>query len=352
VSEEVWSARDCSPDAIEAALRQLLHLRYEQHEGYVPARVLNMVAIVDREWKGEIQNRLEGVGRYHASRTILVAVEPGRTTLDAWASLHSDVDISEPGQLALTHEDVEVDVGPTHVPNLSTIVDPLLVRDLITIVWSPHGHAEAVDALLGLTDVELLDSVEDLDVAGALGRVAELAAHAYIVDLAWLRSTPWRERIAATFDPPYARPALGQLSSVTVRHRADSTAAALMFVGWLASRLNWQPHALTRRNGAREGKLRARRGDVHVRLESSDDLSVPGLAGVTLETAHGYAVTLERGPGGLTAHRRTRDGSEQRWTVLGASRGERGILGEGVRQALLRDPTYRPALECARALLS
>ena len=99
MSEEVWSARDCSPDAIEAALRQLLHLRYEQHEGYVPARVLNMVAIVDREWKGEIQNRLEGVGRYHASRTILVAVEPGRTTLDAWASLHSDVDLVAPGQL-------------------------------------------------------------------------------------------------------------------------------------------------------------------------------------------------------------------------------------------------------------
>ncbi len=40
-----------------------------------------------------------------------------------------------------------------------------------------------------------------------------------------------------------------------------------------------------------------------------------------------------------------------RWTVLGASRG-RGILGEGVRQALLRDPTYRPALEAARAMLA
>ena len=352
MSEEVWSARDCSPDTIEAALRRLLHMRYEQHEGYVPARVLNMVAIVDREWKGEIQNRLEGVGRYHASRTILVAVEPGRSTLDAWASLHSDVDLLEPGQFALTHEDVEVDVGPKHVPNLATIVDPLLVRDLITIVWSPHGHPEAVDAVLGLTDVVLLDSVEDLDVAGALGRVAELAAAAYIVDLAWLRSTPWRERIAATFDPPDLRPALNQLSGVTVRHRSDSTAAALMLVGWLASRLNWKPHALTRRNGTHEGKLRARRGEVDVRLEADDDLSVPGLAGVTLETAHGYEISLDRGPGGLTAHRRTRDGSEQHWTVLGASRGEHGILGEGVRQALLRDPTYAPALEAARAMLS
>jgi len=352
VSEEVWSARDCSPATIEAALRRLLHMRYEENEGYVPARVLNMVAIVDREWKGEIQNRLEGVGRYHASRTILVAVEPGRTTLDAWASLHSDVDRLEPGQLALTHEDIEVDVGSKHVPNLATIVDPLLVRDLITIVWSPHGHPEAVDAVLGLTDVVLLDSVEDLDVAGALGRVAELAAAAYVVDLAWLRSTPWRERIAATFDPPDLRPALRQLSGVTVRHRSDSTAAALMLVGWLASRLHWKPHALARRNGTREGKLRARRGEVDVRLVADDDLSVPGLAGVTIETAHGYEISLNRGPGGLTAHRRTRDGSEQRWTVLGASRGEHGILGEGVRQALLRDPTYRPALEAARAMLS
>jgi glucose-6-phosphate dehydrogenase assembly protein OpcA len=352
MSETIWSARDTKPEKIEAALRELLHARYEEHEGYVPARVLNMVAIVDREWKGEVQNRLERVGRYHASRTVICAIEPRRTTLDAWASLHSDVDLEEPGQLALTHEDIEVDIGAKHVPNLATIIDPLLVRDLITIVWSPHGHPEAVDAMLDLADVVLLDSVEDFDVAGALGRVAELAAHAYIVDLAWLRSTPWRERIAATFDPPHLRPALGQLSSVTVRHRSDSTAAALMLVGWLASRLNWRPDALTRRNGAREGRLRARRGEVAVRLEGADDLSVPGLAGVTIETAHGYEISLDRGPGGLTAHRRTRDGKEQHWTVLGASRGERGILGEGVRQALLRDPTYQPALEAARAMLS
>ena len=45
----------------------------------MPARVLNLVVIADREWRGEIQNRLENVGRYHASRTILCAVEQGRT---------------------------------------------------------------------------------------------------------------------------------------------------------------------------------------------------------------------------------------------------------------------------------
>ena len=38
--------------------------------------------------------------------------------------------------------------------------------------------------------------------------------------------------------------------------------------------------------------------------------------------------------------------------MLGASRGEAGILGEGVRQALLRDPTYKPALAAARAMVA
>ncbi len=36
---------------------------------------------------------------------------------------------------------------------------------------------------------------------------------------------------------------------------------------------------------------------------------------------------------------------------MGASRGEAGILGEGIRQALLRDHTYEPALEAAAAML-
>jgi len=57
------------------------------------------------------------------------------------------------------------------------------------------------------------------------------------------------------------------------------------------------------------------------------------------------------GPGGLRAHYRHKRGTDREWTVLGASRGEAGILGEGIRQALLRDPTYRPALNAANALL-
>src|SRR5467141_2470973 len=87
VSDSVWSAQDTTPGAIEAALRELLVERHSENASYVPARVLNLVCVVDKEWSGEIANRLRGVGRYHASRTIVCSVTPDRKTLDATATI-------------------------------------------------------------------------------------------------------------------------------------------------------------------------------------------------------------------------------------------------------------------------
>ena len=45
-----------------------------------------------------------------------------------------------------------------------------------------------------MVDVILLDSDDLADPAAALARAADLLSSAYVVDLAWLRTTPWRER--------------------------------------------------------------------------------------------------------------------------------------------------------------
>ena len=229
MSEVVWSARDTTPDAIEAALRELLARRHAESPGYVPARVLNMIAFVDR--------------------------------------------------------------------------------------------------------------------------ACSLSEAAYVVDLAWLRSTPWRERTAATFDRPAHRRELDAITSVAVRHHPDSTVAAILFIGWLASRLHWRVGPLLAHGEALMGKAHARRQDVALRLQAAPELRVRGLEGLSLQTASGRQLSLDRGPGGLHARARERGGEERSWTVLGASRGERGILGEGIRQALLRDPTYVPALRAAQEML-
>jgi glucose-6-phosphate dehydrogenase assembly protein OpcA len=350
VSDSVWSAQGTTPGDIEAALRAMLKERHSENASYVPARTLNLVCVVDKQWSGEIANRLRHVGRAHAARTIVCAVEPRRNAIDAVATIASDVH-PKAGEFALLRETVIVDVGEQHLAHIDTIVDPLVVTDLPTVVWAPHGHTQAVEALLSLAQVVLLDSVDEPDMRDAVNRAMTLLRDAYVVDLAWLRSTPWRERVAATFDPPHLRPDLRTISAVTVRHHPESAVAGVLLMGWLASRLDWQLSPLIARDGTLVGSAHARRQDVRLTLEPANDLMVRGLAGVTLETASGRHFDLDRGPGGLQAYYRNAKGQERRWVVLGASRGEAGILGEGIRQALLRDPTYAPSLEAACAVV-
>ena len=350
MSGSVWAGQDTTPATIEAAMRDLLRERHARSEAYVPARVLNLVVVADREWRGEIQNRLDQVGRYHASRTILCSVEKGRESIDAWATTEGERAKSVT-DVSVLHEQLVLDIGERHLEHLETIISPLVVTDLPTLVWSPHGHPEAVDALLELAQIVLIDSVNEPDPAGAVRRAQRLAERAYVVDLAWLRSTPWRERVAFAFDPMQWRGELRKISSVTVKHRPDSRAAGLLFLGWLARRLDWEPGSMVGQNGALHGTAHARRQDVKLRLEPDETMSAPGLAGVSIETASGIAVSLDRGSGGLKARRRLRDGREMEWTVMGASRGETGILGEGIRQAMLRDRAYGPALSAAQAML-
>ena len=351
-SASVWSAQDTSPSAIDQALRDLLKQRYASGELCAPARVLNLVVVADREWRGEIQNRLERVGRYHASRTILCAVEEGRAEIDAIASVTADEEDIAAGRLAVAREEVVIDIGPEHLPYVDTIVDPLLITDLATVVWSPHGHDDAVDALLRLAQIVLIDSVSELDIRDAIAHAAELRERAYVVDLAWLRSTPWRERVAATFDPPQWRRDLDRISEITVRYRPDSSVAGVLLLGWLARRLGWEPGPLTDpdEDGHCSGVAKAGDRDVQMHLEPDTTMPIPGLAGLTIETSSGLEISLDRGPGGLSALRRTPEGHESRWTVMGASRGESGILGEGIRQALLRDKGYGQALSAAEAM--
>ncbi len=351
-SDAVWDAQGTTPDAIEAALRALLVERHAENEGYVPARVLNMIVFVDREWSGEIANRLRGVGRYHASRTLVLSFEPKRTRMDAHVSIASEGDPAN-GELALLRETVVVEIGERHLDDLITIADPLVISDLPTLLWSPHGHHEVVEELLTLAQAVLVDSVDDPDAHEGIDRACALSGQAYVVDLAWLRSTPWRERVAAAFDPPRLRPELWAIESLRVRHHPDSTVAAMLLVGWLASRLGWETDPLTPNHNALAGRARDHdRKAVSLRLEAAPELQVRGLEGLTLQTRDGHELSLDRGPGGLHARDRTAGGEEHEWTILGASRGETGILGEGIRQALLRDPTYVPALKAAQGLFA
>ena len=331
VDEDRWSGRDTNPDEIDAALRRLLRERHASSRAIAPARVLNLIVVAERACKTAIAKRLEHVGRFEASRTILCSVDDSRCTLDATAVMS----YARPGAggLRLSHEKVEIEVGPPHLSRLDTIVDAVLASELPTVLWWPYGCGRQIERLLAKVDAVFLDSAELIEPRAGLARAAELVHSARVVDLAWLRTTPWRERFAASFDPPDRLAKLRTLNGVTIRHMAGSGVSALLLAGWLISRLRWDPSP---------GRK--------IALEPFDQ-GTPGLAGVTVSGRDGFTLSLDRAPGGLLACERSAAGHERAWQVLGASRGEPGILGDGIRQAQLPDPTYASALEAARNLL-
>src|SRR3954447_22448658 len=235
VREDTWSGRDTNPEAIDSALRGLLREGHAANRALAPARVLNLIVVVDRACKDAISRRLEHVGRYEASRTILCTVEDGRRTLDATVVMS----YTEPsdGELGLVHEKVEIEMGAEHLDHLDTIVDPVLASELPTALWCARRYQGKVEALLGNVDVILLDSDESIDPRAGLARANDFVRAAYVVDLAWLRTTPWRERLAASFDPPDRLARLRDLKTVSIRHRPGSGASALLLSGWFSSRL-------------------------------------------------------------------------------------------------------------------
>jgi glucose-6-phosphate dehydrogenase assembly protein OpcA len=313
--------------------------------------VLNLVVISDREWKGEISNRLDRIGHDNPARTIMVVVERGKKNLDASAMLVNEQS-TEPGVEAIFRERIEIDCGTEQLSHLDTIVYPVLASEVGTVVWSPHGHPEAIDAMRDIASSILIDSLMEPDTRMALRRAVELAEHADVIDLAWLRSTPWRERVAAAFDPPTWRPALTEINKVVVRMHPGSGIAALLWLGWLTSRLGWESGKF---DFDIEGDIvttaHSAHGPIEMHIVDDDTMPVPGLSGVTIETVSGLSISLDRGVGGLTARRSTSSQDTSEWSVIGASRGEDGILAHGVTNAMLPDPLFRPALAAASKMV-
>lgn len=349
-SPGVWSARDTTPGEIESALLKLMHERASGGSGSVqaPARVLNMVVVIDKEWKGEISNRLDRISHDNPARTILVVVEEGMEGLNAMATLIHDT----PGELGTNtvfRERIEIECGAEQLDHLDTIVYPVLATEVGTIVWSPHGHPEAVDSLRGLASTVLIDSLDYPTWREAISRITELSAFTEVSDLAWIRSVPWRERVAAAFDPEVWRPELAVINKVSVRMHPGSAMAGLLWLGWLASRLGWEPGTIDLdADDHKSGVAQSPSGPVELSLDNDDTMPVPGLSGLTIETKNGVTLSLDRGSGGLRATR-SAHGETMDWTVLGASRGEDGILAHGVTNALIPDPLFRPALDAACA---
>ena len=62
-----------------------------------------------------------------------------------------------------------------------------------------------------------------------------------LADLNWRRLAAWQELTAEAFDPPERRASIQEIDRVTIDYEKGNPIQALMYLGWLASRLQWHP---------------------------------------------------------------------------------------------------------------
>ena len=117
-----------------------------------------------------------------------------------------------------------------------------------TVVWW-NGPAVTDDHLfedmLDIADRILVDSSAMNDLAAdftVLDDIVTGSHHARVTDALWLRMLAWRQAFAQAFDQPAARLDLEHVRSVelAVQQSQGGHAAALLLVGWMASRLGWR----------------------------------------------------------------------------------------------------------------
>jgi glucose-6-phosphate dehydrogenase assembly protein OpcA len=125
------------------------------------------------------------------------------------------------------------------------IIAQLAIADLPKFIWwkaTPIPDLPLFKRLVSSSDTVIFDSSSFMEPEIDLQALAELLKQDNtLADINWRRLAPWQELTAAAFDPPERRSAIYEVDRVTIDYEQGNQSQALMFLGWLASRLKWTP---------------------------------------------------------------------------------------------------------------
>lgn len=154
------------------------------------------------------------------------------------------------------------DGAARHLPGA---VLPLILSGLTSFLWwngEPPWRTEQFEAMVDGCDRIIVDTSEMTHGEDGLVALEDVArrkqANCAFSDFNWTRQQPWRELVAGFFDSESLRAYLDGIDRLTVEYAAGAEnvlpnpAAAYLFVGWLASRLNWRTERGSRGSGMDE----------------------------------------------------------------------------------------------------
>lgn len=154
----------------------------------------------------------------------------------------------------------------------SNLVTSLLIPDLPKFVWwkaTPNPEQELFQELTEACNCIIMDSSYFSDPEGEFPKLLGLISEeTYVADLNWHRLSPWQELTASAFDPPERRINLDKVDRVTIDYEKGNASQALMFLGWLASRLQWKPTAYQETGGDYDLRHVHFKGPYHQTIEA------------------------------------------------------------------------------------
>jgi glucose-6-phosphate dehydrogenase assembly protein OpcA len=324
-----WVGRGVSADDINAELARLHRAAGGPGRVLALARTINLIVVPCSDRREEaVERTLDELGSHTPSRA-LVLREHTDSRIDASLVMECETPPGA-GHVGLCHDRVLLSLDAARLEHSASLLAPLLVSDLPTVLWLPEPRADVPDPrLLERAQRVLIDSGSGQ--AGALVRLADLAAGIRVHDLAWGRLEYWRAAIAAAFEPAERRALVPQVIGVEIRHGEAGLQAALLLAGWIAARAGWQPGVLERRDGTvRSVATRGDGGEVELKLAEVDcGEGCGGVDGVAFRARPGE-VALERG---------------------GATSSLRDLFAEALQPQASFGRGYAPAVAAAAAML-
>jgi glucose-6-phosphate dehydrogenase assembly protein OpcA len=129
----------------------------------------------------------------------------------------------------------------------------LAVSDLPRFLWwkdTPAPTKPLFKQLAHQAHSVIFDSAEFTTSEADLGQLCAILAEGIpVIDLNWRRIAGWQELTAEAFDPPARRKDITEIDRVDINYELGNPSQALMFLGWLSSRLQWQPSSYKHSGG-------------------------------------------------------------------------------------------------------
>ena len=389
----MWEERNTSVRAIAGHLASLWEgpvglddggdpLITEKGVSHARASVLNLiVTVVDEAAAGRVVHTLIDLGVRHPSRAIVLVpqVAAPESTIDARISTHCHDPVA--GGDRVCYEEVVLTVRGECAEHLSGIVAPLLIHDLPTHIWwpgDPPFSDPIFEQLIDIGDRVIVDSSDFTDLLNGMRRSATLRRRSGVGDLAWERLSWWQELTAQFFDAPRFRRYLPNLSRLRISYAVappSSTRSAidheevapgvrspmseaLLYAGWIATRLGWRRHKTLEsiRDGAFALRLEGRHEMVDLRIEpiETDDVRPGDLISVHLgslgETGAAEFIIDRDGDDAMVATNADGMTALLRRVAMATPR-ESELLSAQLSQDSA-DPVYEDALRAAAIILA